>query len=187
MAELQVNDGVKLTGLPEGWANAQALQQVILWDIGPEKPKYPQRLVAPKGKEGDPEFDLAVVEFKDQLEEYQAALKTYRQAKKEFEDWAKRHGGPIEIPFWSCDAQDALANDARAVAEGRQTRVRFYLSARTRGYSKLPNRGLPEIDGKPLRPGHGQAELERRQREGDADMAAALRADPVFGNPELRQ
>jgi hypothetical protein len=182
-AEIRVNEGVRLTNLASGWANAAALQTVILWDIGPEKPAYPERPVTPKGKEGDPAFDLAVVEFRDDLEQFQAALKTYRAAKKDFDDWKVRNGGPVEVTFWSCDAHDALGNDARAVAEGRQTRTRYHLSSRTRGYGKLPNHGLPEG----MRPGHGQSDLERRMREGDADMAAALKADPVFGTPELKQ
>lgn len=185
MAELQVNEGVKLTGLPEGWANAQALQQVILWDIGPEEPIEPKVMAVPKGNDGEPAYELAKVRFGVAMKKYKAALEAYDRAVTEFEDWHRRNGGPIEITFWSCDANDALERDAKAVADKNSLQVkrRYYISARTRGYGKLPNRGLPEG----MHPGHGQAELERRQREGDADMAAALRADPVFGNPELRQ
>jgi hypothetical protein len=169
--------------------NSAEIQQVILWDIGPSKPVAPKRPNVPKGKEGDPEFDLAKVEFAEALEDYQEALKAWKKAKTEYADWHKQNGGPIELVFWSCDAADALARDAAnapAVVgdDGEETKhLRYFISARTRGYGNLPNRGLPQ--GK--RPGHGQSELERRMREGDADLMAARRADPVFGNQETRQ
>lgn len=186
MPDMRVNEGVKLTGLPEGWANAHALQRVILWDVGPEKPKPPVKPALPeKGKSGDPEYELAKVEFEQALDDYRAALKDYKRLRDEYTEWHTRNGGPIELDFWSCDATDALGRDAAAVKNKKnpQEKPRYYLSSRTRGYGHLPNRGLPEG----LRPGHGQAELERRMREGDEDLATALRKDPVFGQQELRQ
>jgi hypothetical protein len=45
---------------------------VVLWDTGPEPPRPPQRPDAPRGKAGDPEFDLAVIELHDKLEDYEA-------------------------------------------------------------------------------------------------------------------
>lgn len=191
MTDLRVNEGVKLGGLPEGWVNAHALQRVILWDIGPEPPRPPAKPVAPKGKDGDPEFELAKVEFEEQIDVYRQALKAFKLAREDYADWHGRNGGAIEIDFWSCDAADALGRDGAALKAKRQGRLRYYISSRTRGYRgdqghrnevTLQNRGLPEG----TKPGRGQAELERRMREGDADMAAALRRDPVFGEQELR-
>jgi hypothetical protein len=169
--------------------NSADIQQVILWDIGPTKPVAPKRPTVPKvfkeSKEGDPDYDLAKIDFAEQLEDYQEALKAWKKAKADFADWHKQNGGPIEIPFWSCDAADALARDAAAapIDEDGNKQLRYFISSRTRGYSALPNRGLPAG----RKPGHGQGELERRMREGDADLAAARRADPVFGTQETRQ
>jgi len=69
------------------------------------------------------------------------------------------------------------------VQEKRQTRRRYYLASRTRGYGELPNGGLPPG----LTPGHKHAENIRREQDGDADMLYARRKDPVFGEQELRQ
>jgi hypothetical protein len=152
--------------------------KVWLWDCGPEKPKPPARPEPPSGKEGDPEFDLAKIEFREKLETYEAGQKAFAKQREEFADWEVRHGGPIELLFWSCDARDCLRNDARAVEEERQTKARWHLSSRTRGYEKLPNKGLPE--GMTFGRGH-QAQLER-QRQGEATFAEARKADPVFGD-----
>jgi hypothetical protein len=189
MSDVQIFEGVHMrtSGNTDMPPNSFDIQQVILWDVGPPKPLAPKRPVVPKvmkeSKEGDPEYDLAKIEMADLLEEYAEALKRWKQAKIDYADWHGRNDGPVEIPFWSCDAADALARDAAAVKEGRQLELRYYLSSRTRGHANRPNRGLPE--GK--RPGKGQAELERREREGDADLVAARAADPIFGKQEIRQ
>ena len=189
MSEIQLFDGVKMstTGNTDLPPNSFDIQQVILWDVGPSKPIAPKRPVLPKvlkeSKEGDAEYDLAKIEIAESLEEYAEALKRWKQDKIEFAAWHKRNDGPIEISFWSCDAQDALTNDAKAVDEGRQVELRYHLSSRTRGHANRKNRGLPE--GKT--PGKGQAEQERRAIEGDADLVAARRADPVFGQQEIRR
>jgi hypothetical protein len=186
VSEAQLYPGVKMstsgnTDLPP---NSFDIQQVILWDVGPMKPVAPKRPSIPeilkKGKEGDAEYDLAKIEMAELLEDYATALKRWKQDKIEYAAWGDR--GAIELPFWSCDAADALANDAKAVADGRQASLRYYISARTRGHGNLPNLGLPE--GK--KPGKAQAEQERRAREGDADLVAARKADPVFGQQEIR-
>jgi hypothetical protein len=182
-AEVKLSAHTKLSNLDAGWANAAELQRVWLWDIGPEKPRPPQRPPLPKGKEGDPAFDLEKIEFKDALEVYEASLKHHAVLKAQYSDWERKCGGPIEIPFWSVDAEHALAADERAVREGRQSRRRWYISSRTRGKSKLPNRGLPEG----MKPGHGQAAIERQIREDGIDMAAARRSDPIFGEASWAQ
>ena len=161
--------GVKLSG---DLISHQQRQNVVLWDLGPPKPAPPKRPDAPQGRRGDPAYDLAMIEFKETLDEYEAALKQHKADKAEYAKWQKDMGGPIERAWYSVDANDALARDPK----------RYCISASTRGYEKLPNRGLPEG----MKPGHGQAEQRRRAQEMDADMAAALQADPVFGQQELR-
>lgn len=191
MSDTQLYPGVVMrtgsdTDLPP---NSAEIQRVILWDIGPAKPVAPKRPTVPKvfkeSKEGDPEYDLAKIDFAEQLEEYQDALKAWKRNKADHAEWHKANGGPVELTFWSCDAFDALDRDAKnaPVDDEGNKQLRYFISARTRGHSHLPNRGLPQ--GK--KPGHGQSELERRMREGDADLMAARRADPVFGNQETRQ
>jgi len=54
------------------------------------------------------------------------------------------------------------------------------MSARTRGFENLPNGGLPGT----MKPGKGHEENMRREREGEGDIAAARKADPVFGQLE---
>jgi hypothetical protein len=146
--------------------------RVWMWDIGPRKAVAPKRPDVPKGKEGSPEYDLAIIEFKESLEDYEAALKAYSQAKKDYAKWQTDMGGAIEREWWKCDADDALERDPN----------RYYVSSRTRGLSQLPNRGLPAG----VKIGHGQAEIERRRREGEEDLEQALKRDPVFGQQELR-
>ena len=101
----------------------------------------------------------------------------YDRRVSEYKDFATRFGGPVEYQFFSCDARDALAADALAVKEGRQSRPRWHISARTRGSEKLPNAGLPSG----MKPGHGQQANLERQVASDREFLAALAADPVFG------
>lgn len=156
---------------------ANASLRVWVWDCGPEKPVPPERPIAPKGVEGDPEYDLAKLDFRELLEKYDDDLRRYGEQKKEYAEFQKRMGGPVEIWQWSVDARDTFRHDARAVEQGRQKKLRYYLSSRTRGYEKLKNRGLPVG----IKPGHGhQANLER-QIAGDKEFIAALKADPQFG------
>ena len=170
MSALGISEFTKLNGDGDFGAMAanENISQVFLWDLGPVKPLPPERPTPPKGKEGDPEFDLAKIEFREIMEDYDKALRAYGQAKKDFADFEQRYGGPVERNMWSCDANDALARDP----------TRYILSSRTRGYHHLKNRGLPAG----VEPGHGQGEQERREREGDADLMEARRNDPVFGN-----
>lgn len=145
---------------------------VILWDIGPKKPVAPARPKAPKGSPGEAEYDLAMIEFKEELEGYEAALKAYGRAKTEFASWQEQQGGAIERTFYSCDAHDAMARDPD----------RYFISASTRGHEKAANHGLP----KGVQPGKGHAENLRRMREGDDEFARMRAADPVFGQEMTR-
>lgn len=175
----QPSEFVKLSGNDNyaAMARGREISQVWLWDCGPPKPVAPKRPVPPKGRDGDPEYDLAMIDFRESMDEYQKGLKIFGLQKDAFADFEKRYGGPYLVCMWSADAQDALANDARAVKDGRQDRLRYFISSRTRGYEKLPNGGLPPL----LKPGHAHEDNLRREREGDADMVAARRSDPVFG------
>lgn len=175
MSDVRISEHTKLIGGAdfEALANSREISMVWLWDMGPKKPEQPKRPKPPVGKEGEPEYDLAMVDFRDELAGYEAALRAFKAAKADFEKWEKDNGGPIERQFWSCDAQDALARDPD----------RYRVSSRTRGHGRLKNDGLPVG----VKPGHGQAEIERRAREGDAEFQAAVRRDPVFGQQEVRQ
>jgi hypothetical protein len=155
---------------------------VVVWDTGPSKPAMPVRPKRPKGEEGDPEFDLAMIDYREAIEEYERGLKAYKQAKAEYDDFQTRYGGPYELTWWSVDAQKNLGHDREAVKDGRQATLRYYISSKTRGYERTPNLGLP----KGMRPGPGQATQEERARAGAADLDAQKRADPVFGTQELR-
>jgi hypothetical protein len=163
--------------------------KVWLWDLGPAKPVAPKRPDPPSGKQGDPEYDLAVIEFKESLENYEAALKAYAQSKKDYAHWERSEGGPIERMFWSCDAADALRNDAKAVEEFRQPDLRYYMSARTRGWGerfvkhpKLQRNGLPHG----MTPGRGQQANLERQLAGEKEFVGILKSDPVFGQEMQR-
>lgn len=172
-----MSDGLLFTKISNPLIEAHASMKVWLWDCGPEEPVLPDPPDPPSGKEGDPKYDLAKIQFKRQLKAYEAALEKYEADMIEFDRWQKNEGGPVERLFWSVDARDALRYDAKAVEEGRQKALRYHLSARTRGYEKLKNGGLPNG----MRPGKGQQANLEREIAGHAEMAAALRADPVFG------
>lgn len=176
MADFRLSHGVKISSddNPETFDVAgQSKQMVVMWDTGPRKPVQPKRPETPQGRNGDPTYELAKAEFAETLEEYQKDLGAFRQAKKDYEAWQKKYGGPYEMfNVWSCDASDMLDRDPK----------RYFISASTRGHANAPNRGLP--DG--MTPGHGQQENLRRAAEGQSDLIAARRADPVFGKQELR-
>jgi hypothetical protein len=170
VADLQVDEFTRLTGLPEGWANSEATQRVVLWDKGPDRPVPPRRPIPPKGNPGEPEYDLAMIEFRESLEDYEKGLLAYRKAKIDYEKFMQDYGGPYEVTMWSVDASDSLARDP----------TRYCISSKTRGYSRLKNRGLPAG----VSPGHGQAAAEERAKQADVDMEALRRSDPVFGSSE---
>lgn len=177
MADHQISAGVKMSydSNPQTLDLAgRGTQMVVLWDTGPEKPKQPKRPDTPQGKVGDPTFELAKVEFADELEQYQTALAAFRRSKKEYEDWHKKWGGPYEMfNVWSVDAADHLDRDPK----------RYHISSSTRGHSGKPNRGLPEG----LSSGPGHAENLRRIAAGEDDLNKIRQSDPVFGKVELRQ
>jgi len=79
--------------------------------------------------------------------------------------------------MWSCDARDALEHDAKAVADGRQKKQRYYVSSRTRGYERTKNLGLPNG----IEPGLGHRENLERQLAGEKEFVEILKSDPQFG------
>lgn len=162
----------EFTRVTNSLAPELAKTYVFLWDIGPIKPTAPVKPTLPKGKEGEPEHDLAVIEFKGELDEYAEALKAYGVAKKEFAAWQKNQGGAIELRMFSCDAHDAL----------ERAPDRYFISASTRGHDGLKNHGLPAGH----KPGRGHEANIERARQGEAEFNSARARDPVFGNPELR-
>lgn len=177
MAELRTINGEVAVRNTGPLADARKAQEVWLWDCGPEKPKPPTRPETPSGKQGDPEYDLAVIEFKESLENYEEALKEYAAKKKEHAHWHKVIQGPVELVMWSVNARDALANDDRAVKEGRQEKLRYYISSRTRGWSQAKNHGLPIG----VKPGKGHQAALEREIAGEKEFVQALRNDPQFG------
>lgn len=179
---IHLSEYVKLSNVGDGLAGManREVSMVYMWDTGPTEPKAPLRPKAPKGEEGNPEYDLAVVEFRKALSDYDADLRSYGDRKREYALFLRDAGGPFEVKMWSVDANDALIRDGNAVADGRQEKRRWFISARTRGYETLPNGGLPGS----MKPGKGHEENLRREREGDADMAAVRKQDPIFGQLE---
>jgi len=176
MSQISINEFTKITD----HSASREVAMVYLWDIGPQAPAQPKRPEAPKGKEGEPSYELAKVDFDVALEVYKADLTSFAARKAEFERFDAQNEGPIEHKMWSVDARDALARDAEAVKAGRQSAKRWFMSARTRGFENLPNGGLPGT----MKPGKGHEENMRREREGEGDIAAARKADPVFGQLE---
>jgi len=177
--------------------DAHADLKVWLWDHGPEEPILPEPPELPSGKDGDPKHDLAKIQFKRALKTYEAALEKYEADTIAFAKWQRDNGGPIEIIQWSVDAKDTFIHDARAVAEGRQKKLRYSLSGRTRGYDRMKTGNKVVIgfhDGANIRnidiplglqknekPGHGHEAAVARQLAGEAEFIHALRSDPVFG------
>lgn len=186
MSDLRVSEHTRLSGTPDFHALAdQGSMHVWMWDMGPPKPVLPARPKAPTEKEGTPAYDLAMIDFREAISEYESAMQTYKRARDEFKDFETRFGGPHEIMQFSCDALETLFGVPKQ--EGIPARPprdakRYCISSRTRGYANLKNRGLPIG----VKPSHGQAAQELREAAGEAEFAAIRRADPVFGNQEAR-
>jgi hypothetical protein len=105
----------------------------VAWirDIGPPKPTPPASPSLPQGAHGSPEFILAMVEFWPTMEAHAKAVDAYTQAKYAYDDWHSRFGDALDIPMDPLTAKEAMANDARAVKEGRQASLRYYPSPRS--------------------------------------------------------
>lgn len=141
----------------------QASMRRRVWDVGPQKPTAPARPEAPKGKNGDPDYEVAKIDFQEVLEDYQEAIRTYGRLKQEYADWHKRYGGPFELVMWSMDALEALQRDPK----------RYFES-----HPSLQNHGLPAE----MKPGRFHYENIARTRLSDDELARARDRDPQFGN-----
>jgi hypothetical protein len=166
----KVGPGVRISG--DDAILDRNIGSVWLWDIGPELPKPP--VTPERPARGDP---VKEVDYKLAAEAYEAARRQYEAELLAYHQWNRERGGPYMEQMWSHNADTALKNDERAVKEGAQPRRRWYIASRTRGYRNLPNQGLPEG----LSPGRFHQQMLVREAAGEADYAAARRADPVFG------
>ena len=151
--------------------------KVWLWDCGPEEPAPPAEPEPPVLLMTDPKYHLENLRHKRAVKRFEDALLIYERNEAEFQHWHRNVRGPVELMMWSTDARDALAHDAKAVADGRQQNLRYYISSRTRGYERVKNLGLP----KDMLPGEGHRENLERQLAGEKEFVEILKADPQFG------
>lgn len=128
---------------------------VRIWDLGPEVPVVPTKPELPKGKEGSPEYELAMIDFEGELATYKTALTTYGRMKKEHAEWHGTYHGPYEFETHSVNAREAIQNEP------------------TRYVAELPK-------GRKA----GKWHVDEKQRLADARRTFAQIAarDPVFGN-----
>lgn len=131
---------------------------VRIWDLGPKKPEAPKKPDVPKGKDGDPEFELAKIEFEGALVIYRADLIAYGRARIDYDNWQANMGGPAELEMWSVGAKDAKARDP------------------DRYVDKLP-RGV--------KPGPGHFKNLEREQERMSEQDEAARRDPQFGEQRV--
>lgn len=128
---------------------------VKIWDLGPATVEAPAKPDLPKGKEGSPEHDLALIEFKGELANYETALIAYGQAKKDFAAWHSTYGGPYQKEMFSVDAREAIQTEP------------------SRYDANLP---------KGRKPGKFHAEELLRQKEAQRTFAQTVARDPIFGS-----
>jgi hypothetical protein len=105
----------------------------MLWlsDFGPPQPIAPVAPVAPQGNIADPAFVLAMVEFWPSMEAHAKAMETYTAASIDYAEWHSSHASSFhESLEWPMDAKVAIEADERAVASGKQSARRYYLSPR---------------------------------------------------------
>ena len=178
MAEIRYLDGqpaVRNSGI---LTEQRDIQAVWLWDCGPEEPVPPDEPIPPALPITDPKYQLEQLRHKRAVKRFEDALLIYERNEAEFQHWHRNIRGPVEIRMWSTDARDALTHDAEAVKDGRQTKLRYYVSSRTRGWEKAKNFGLP----KDVAPGEGHRENLERQIAGEKEFIEVLKKDPQFGD-----
>jgi hypothetical protein len=148
----------------------------FIWDLGPEEPMPPEEPtieVVP----GDPRYQLELLRHKRAVKRFEDELAIYDRNEREFQKWQLNIRGPVELIMWSCDADDAMRNDARAVDEGRQKRRRYYFSSKNKGFGHLRNLGLPNG----VEPGAGYQESLDRQIAVEKEFVETIKNDPQFG------
>lgn len=125
-----------------------------IWDLGPQAPKAPAKPEPPKGKDGDPDYELAKVEFEHALAIYREDLLAYGRQTKEYREWKKRDGGPVQIDLWTVDANEAMRRDPDR-----------YVKSLPRG----------------TKPGRAHFENLEREKAREEDLEADRKRDPQFG------
>lgn len=128
---------------------------VKIWDLGPHSPEPPAKPELPNGKEGSPEHDLALIEFKADLVKYEEGLKAFGQAKKDFTAWHTTYGGPYQIEMYSVNAREAI--------------------------QIAPERYVTDLP-KGRKPGKWHVEELHRQKDAQRSFARTVASDPVFGS-----
>lgn len=127
---------------------------VKIWDLGPTPPEAPGKPELPKGKEGSAEHDLALIDFRGELANYETALKAYGQAKKDFAAWHTTYGGPYQAEMYSVNAREAI-----------QIEPSRYMVALPKG----------------RKPGKYHADEQQRMKDERQSFAKMISRDPVFG------
>jgi hypothetical protein len=171
MAEVIVSEHVRYRSTLN---DAMPSLKTRVWDTGPQRPVPPARPVPPKGLHGI-EADIAAIELKEAVANFDVQLTRHVALLKEHDIWHARHSGPVVLEMWVVDARDAIRHDTRAVGEGRQSKRRYFIYDQ-----KKPRQGLPVG----VEPGASHAEQIERQADDAAALAEAKRADPVFGGLE---
>jgi|SRR5882757_5503026 len=128
---------------------------VKIWDLGPDAPEPPAKPELPKGKEGSPEHDLALIDFKADLAKYEDGLKAFGQAKKDFTAWHTTYEGPYQIEMYSVDAREAI--------------------------QIAPDRYVIELP-KGRKAGKWHIEEQQRQKAAQRSFARTVASDPIFGS-----
>ena len=166
-----------ITGEYSRWrsnlVDAHRLLKVAVWDTGPERPVKPAKPVPPKAPHGSIEADIAAIELKEAIANYDAQLAHYIAQLKDHDAWHARHSGPVILEMWSCDWKDAARHDTTATAEGRQHRRRYY-----RYDPRAQHQGLPVGTA----PGRSHAEQIERRAAADQALEVAQASDPEFGS-----
>lgn len=128
---------------------------VRIWDLGPHLAEMPVKPDLPKGKEGSPEYELALIDFEGELATYKVKLATFGRMKKEHAEWHSTYHGPYEFETHSVNAREAIQNE--------------------------PDRYVAELP-KGRKAGKWHTEEKQRQADARRTFAQTVARDPVFGN-----
>lgn len=128
---------------------------VKIWDLGPKAPTIPVKPDLPTAKEGTPQYDLAMIDFRGELSQYETGLKAYAQEKKDFDEWHRVYAGPYQIEMYSVNAREAIQIE--------------------------PGRYVAELP-KGRKPGKWHADQQQARVEAKRTFAQTIARDPIFGN-----
>ena len=102
---------------------SRSSDKIFIFDSGPPKPVAPVAPPHPVGVEGEATFELQKLGYRLAVADYNSAMGLYEPALAE---WRKYEAGPIRLSMTLWDANEAIANDERAVREGRQAGPRYH-------------------------------------------------------------